>query len=301
MEELVEVNCHYGGEWVYNPDLEYVNGNVDTIYDFDLDFLSYIDIKSRYTNVLGFRNLKTIFVLEPGKSLNDGLFLVDDDLGIRKIINHIKKCSWVTKIDIYANHEVDMPVYANNLLDLGGSPAVNIVQNEGKNDGDTINEATYRIGDDINVQSRDFGDCYEESVAECNTNNIATQCSYVNNADTVGVGSNDNDNLDDGIGGNNTVSGIEPNKDSSERDNDQGSDNEEGEGSEDESKDERDDVSMPNIDINVREMVSYDENDEKPLFILDMTFANAEKARYAIGKYAVARGCELHLKPNEPH
>ena len=76
---------------------------MDTIYDFDPDFLSYIDIESRYKNVLGFKNLKTIFILEPGKRLNDGLFLVEDDSGIRRIINHIRKCSWVTEIDIYAH------------------------------------------------------------------------------------------------------------------------------------------------------------------------------------------------------
>ena len=57
----------------------------------------------------------------------------------------------------------------------------------------------------------------------------------------------------------------------------------------------------PNIDINVREMVSYDENDGKPMFMLGMTFEYSKEARYAIAKYAGSRGCELHVKPNEPH
>ena len=35
MDEIVDINFHYGGQWVYNGDVEYANGNVDTIYDFD--------------------------------------------------------------------------------------------------------------------------------------------------------------------------------------------------------------------------------------------------------------------------
>ena len=116
-----------------------------------------------------------------------------------------------------------------------------------------------------------------------------------NDGNTIGVGSSNNDNLDDGIGVGSNDTWTGPNKDSSEGDSDQDSDNEEGEGSEVESEDDRDDVSIPNIDINAREMVGYDENDGKPFFIIGMTFANAEKVRYAIAKYAIGRGCDYTL------
>ena len=58
---------------------------------------------------------------------------------------------------------------------------------------------------------------------------------------------------------------------------------------------------MPNIDINARKRVGYDENDGKPFFIISMTFTNTEEVRYAIAKYVISRGCKLHVKANKPH
>ena len=117
MTDLVDINFNYGGQWHYEGDeLYYNNGDVDTVLNFDVDFLSYLDILARYREVLGYPNVSTIFVLEPGKKLKDGLFIVQDDAGIRKVLHLIRMNSWVYEIDIYAHHMVDIPVIAKEPL-----------------------------------------------------------------------------------------------------------------------------------------------------------------------------------------
>ena len=69
----------------------YVSGDVDIVFDFDPDYLYYLDIEHRYQNQLGYPNMKRIFILELGKKLENGLFLVHDDASIRKVLNYINK------------------------------------------------------------------------------------------------------------------------------------------------------------------------------------------------------------------
>ena len=70
--------------------------------------------------------MKRIFVLEPVKSLRDGLFLVHDDDSIRKVLQHIKENSWVGEVEFFADHDVDVsqfgsqPLQISNRAFLGG-------------------------------------------------------------------------------------------------------------------------------------------------------------------------------------
>ena len=107
----MDVIFNYGSKWeVSEKDvLCYVNGAVDTIYNFESNFMCCGDIIYRYKTTLGFTNVKNVFVLELGKSLRDGLFLVNDDDSIRRVLNYIRDNSWVGEIEFYADHKVDSP------------------------------------------------------------------------------------------------------------------------------------------------------------------------------------------------
>lgn len=114
MEILVDLHFNFGGTW-RNKDgeLEYDGGDVDILSNFDIDYLCYSDIKERYIKHLGLAELESIFVLQPGKELSDGLLLVDDDESIRKVLYHINQVSWATELQFYAKHDVDDSLFRN--------------------------------------------------------------------------------------------------------------------------------------------------------------------------------------------
>ena len=101
-----------------NNELHYVNGSVDILYDFDLNFLNYGDLLYRYQKILGYSTIKNIFVLEPGKKLRDGFFLVNNDESIIRVLKYITDNSWVGEIEFYADHEVDAPEFGTQILPL---------------------------------------------------------------------------------------------------------------------------------------------------------------------------------------
>ena len=85
MEGHVDVYLHHGGRWIMDPLLSYVGGDVHIVEDFDVDFLSIISVKDVYKSQLGHKNVEHTYVLEPGMEMNEGIFLVRDDNGIRKM------------------------------------------------------------------------------------------------------------------------------------------------------------------------------------------------------------------------
>ena len=110
MDKLVNMIFHFGGRWCYvDSNLVYEKGDIDVLYDFDSNFLCYQDLLFRYKNTYGFRNVEKIFVLQPGKELKEGLFLIHDDVTVRKVLGYIHRYSWVRDIHFYADHVVDTP------------------------------------------------------------------------------------------------------------------------------------------------------------------------------------------------
>ncbi|CAH9051501.1 unnamed protein product [Cuscuta europaea] len=90
--------------------MKYVDGDDHTIYRFDPDFLCFHDIQRTCKEELGFITLKNIYVLVPGKDLDNGLFLVEDDDTIRKVLNQIRNFSWIDDIELYVDHQLDEPL-----------------------------------------------------------------------------------------------------------------------------------------------------------------------------------------------
>ena len=71
----------------------------------------------------GYTSVSSVLVLEPRKTINDGLFLIDDDDGIRRVLGYIREYSWVNDIEIYANHDVDVHIAPTNVLPIAGPRA----------------------------------------------------------------------------------------------------------------------------------------------------------------------------------
>ena len=91
-----------------DPISSYVGGHVHIIEDFDVDFLSIISFKDVLK--LGYKNVEHIYVLEPGMEMNEDLFLVQVDNGIRKVLSKIN--SDIDVLQFFANHEIDALVFA---------------------------------------------------------------------------------------------------------------------------------------------------------------------------------------------
>ena len=85
----MNIYLHHGARWHMDLVLSYVGRHVHIIEDFDMDFLSIVNVKDVYKSNLGYKNVEHIYVLEPGMDINVDLFLVQDDNGIRKVLSKI--------------------------------------------------------------------------------------------------------------------------------------------------------------------------------------------------------------------
>ena len=67
MTTLVNLVFHFGGSWEWvEGKLEYLKGDIDVLYDFDMDYLCYNDLLARYREGYGFKSVQKNFVLKPG-------------------------------------------------------------------------------------------------------------------------------------------------------------------------------------------------------------------------------------------
>ena len=133
----------------------------------------------RYQNTYGFKTIEKIFVLVPGKKLLDGLFLVNDDNTVRRILNYISRYSWVREINFYADHHVDTPLYMPQVLELTWETS-----NRGEVDdscveigGGSFNEK--RGGSCVETGGGHFNET-EPEINDEPTTNAPMQCSNVN-------------------------------------------------------------------------------------------------------------------------
>ena len=117
MEGKVDLHLHHGGSWVGAPELNYVGGDVFILDNFDVDYLTIITVKDVYRQELGYINVKQVYVLQPGKDMNKkGLFLVQDDRDIRRLLSLINKETSVLKF--FATHEIDEAVLVEDILPI---------------------------------------------------------------------------------------------------------------------------------------------------------------------------------------
>ena len=113
----MDVYLYHGGRWIMDPVLSYLRGDVYIVEDFDVDFLSIISVKDAYKSQLGYKNAEHIYVLEPIMEMNEGLFLIQDDNEIRKVLSKIN--ADIDALELFANHEIDAHVCVSNYVLLG--------------------------------------------------------------------------------------------------------------------------------------------------------------------------------------
>ncbi|KAL4346269.1 hypothetical protein GQ457_17G011300 [Hibiscus cannabinus] len=105
--EKVIITMHMGGNFVKNPNLQYVGGD-EVEWAIDRDLLSYLELidlvrKARYRNVMWFS------YLVPGDSLKDEPIVCFDDASFRTMIANRKKGNF----HVYVEHQVDIAHYAD--------------------------------------------------------------------------------------------------------------------------------------------------------------------------------------------
>ncbi|MED6179086.1 hypothetical protein PIB30_113915, partial [Stylosanthes scabra] len=125
---------HHGGEFVRHPngELEYANGNVDRLddYELDIDKLNFRDLKTLCES-LGYRSFKDLFWYDiTAPELETGLNKITGDEGIRELIDWLRD-NMEKEFHIYIEHVVNQPILADmpgeknaetvNLADSGSS------------------------------------------------------------------------------------------------------------------------------------------------------------------------------------
>ena len=122
MEGHADVYLHHSSRCIMDHVLSYVGGDVHIIENFDVDFMSIISVKNVYKSLLGYKNVENIYVLELGMEMNEGIFLILDDNGIRKVLS--KKNSNTNVLEFFANHKIDALAFSHLTISYEIDPPI---------------------------------------------------------------------------------------------------------------------------------------------------------------------------------
>ena len=90
--------------------LSYMGGKVLIVEDFEIDHLDIASIHNVYKEQLNYENLEHLYVMELGLSITEGLYLVEDNHGMMKILSKMNGDTDV--LEFFANHDIDALIYA---------------------------------------------------------------------------------------------------------------------------------------------------------------------------------------------
>ncbi|OMO90329.1 hypothetical protein COLO4_19236 [Corchorus olitorius] len=117
------VRIHYKGRFEVNASAErvaYVDGIVDEL-QLDPDRLSFFEFMGLLHDA-GYKNIHKLFFLSPGKSIINGLVVIEDDKHALKLGNYLRKLG---EIDVYVEHAIDIPVSPIREIEFLDPPDVN--------------------------------------------------------------------------------------------------------------------------------------------------------------------------------
>ncbi|KAF2295539.1 hypothetical protein GH714_033161 [Hevea brasiliensis] len=286
MDDIVAVIFHHQGKFVSkNNELVCEGWNVYVVENIDLDYLSYLDIRDVFCDILKYNNTIRIWIVEPFKKLAEVLILLEDDKALSKIIVYLGK---IKKIHLYSKHGVNVPTLTDDFpnltnivsnLDLGPSLEKANVTNEqfkgvgcGADKADEISEFDHILGR-INVDVDDGKDISKRD-SKSHGEKIIN-----NGVETKNIGLGDENDGSDG------------NKSEYLSSNDPGS----YEFNDDKTNESKDDFVMRKS-----RRARYDRNTDTPIFNLGMEFIDAEEFRELVANYSISRGVQIVFAKNEP-
>ena len=90
--------------------LSYMGGKVLIVEDCEIDHLDIASIHNVYKEQLNYENLEHLYVMELGLSITEGLYFVEDNHGMMKILSKMNGDTDV--LEFFAIHDIDAPIYA---------------------------------------------------------------------------------------------------------------------------------------------------------------------------------------------
>ena len=120
------INMHVGEKLVRDPHLKYDGGTLIRILE-DFDTMSYFELCNIVKKCLAFHTLLSVhYYIPSNRSFDDRLRLIWNDYTTLKMLN-----IWYKNkvIDLYVEHEVDIPVFVEEPILLSG-PLTNVSDSE---------------------------------------------------------------------------------------------------------------------------------------------------------------------------
>ncbi|KAK5785687.1 uncharacterized protein LOC108470875 isoform X1 [Gossypium arboreum] len=101
-QKNVKIRFYHGGTFEGNPKSSYLNGKVELMEHYDVEEICYWSLLSMVHQLdYAFNEVKRLYFLEPGKTVEDGLKLLFDDNSVLELSNHLNKFG---EISIYVDH-----------------------------------------------------------------------------------------------------------------------------------------------------------------------------------------------------
>ncbi|KAF2298019.1 hypothetical protein GH714_007013 [Hevea brasiliensis] len=199
----VDMILHNGGRFIENNgEVVYEGGDLFIVDNFDTDYIFYWDIKETFNEGLKYPSVSKIWLVEPFKSLKDGLILLNDDsaiMHIRKYIGNIKE------ICTYSEHPVDQPNLSYEFLilpiisNLDTGPSVdneNLQFCESEGQGHGVEE--WRIHSEIEKSvGEEINDEYEEDEYNSSSEDSESNISEYLSSDDLGSFESNNKDFED--------------------------------------------------------------------------------------------------------
>ena len=95
------------------PSLSYVGKKVLIVENFEIDHLDVASIHNVYKEQLNYENVEILYVMELGLSITEGLYLVEDNDAIMKILSKMNGDTDV--LEFFANHDIDSLIHAPSI------------------------------------------------------------------------------------------------------------------------------------------------------------------------------------------
>ena len=109
--------------------------------------MSFIEIKKKVVDDLGFKNFKCLWYKHPRFALSCGSKSLNSDKDVLQLTND---CKGFEIVEIYVKHVIDVPIIGEEFVNEGGSDFVTIDDSDSGGEGDVQRKG---VGDDPSLIS----------------------------------------------------------------------------------------------------------------------------------------------------